>query len=77
MECILLYLLYLMSTPLCVLQMALLSTEMHSVREESTQMRAMAEVQEPSEQFQSAIRDRDDAITKYVPEEMIFHQEFY
>lgn len=49
----------------CVLQIALLSVEMCSVQKESEKMRAIFEVQEPSEQLQSAIRDRDDAITKY------------
>lgn len=44
--------------------MALLSVEMCSLQEENGQMRAMAEVREPSEQLQSAIRDRDDAIAK-------------
>lgn len=46
------------------LQMALLSVEMCSLQEESERMRAMAEVREPSEQLQSAIKDRDDAIAK-------------
>ncbi|XP_072244656.1 BICD family-like cargo adapter 1 [Leuresthes tenuis] len=45
-------------------QMALLSVEMCSLREENERMRTMAEVREPSEQLQSAIRDRDDAIAK-------------
>ncbi|AWP06644.1 putative bicaudal D-related protein 1 [Scophthalmus maximus] len=45
-------------------QMALLSIEMCSLQEDNKRMRAMAEVREPSEQLQSAIRDRDDAITK-------------
>lgn len=49
---------------LCDLQMALLSIEICSLREENERMRAMADVREPSEQLQSAIRDRDDAITK-------------
>uniref|UniRef100_A0A8D2ZEU5 BICD family like cargo adaptor 1 n=1 Tax=Scophthalmus maximus TaxID=52904 RepID=A0A8D2ZEU5_SCOMX len=44
--------------------MALLSIEMCSLQEDNKRMRAMAEVREPSEQLQSAIRDRDDAITK-------------
>lgn len=52
------------STFLCNLQMALLSIEICSLREENKQMRVMADVQEPSEQLQSAIRDRDDAIAK-------------
>ncbi|KAM4617087.1 LOW QUALITY PROTEIN: BICD family-like cargo adapter 1 [Polymixia lowei] len=51
-------------------QMALLSVEMCSVREDSERMRAMAEVREPSEQLQSAIRDRDDAIAKKKAVEM-------
>ncbi|XP_008415494.1 BICD family-like cargo adapter 1 isoform X2 [Poecilia reticulata] len=45
-------------------QMALLSIEICSLREENERMRAMADVREPSEQLQSAIRDRDDAIAK-------------
>uniref|UniRef100_A0A3P9PMN0 BICD family like cargo adaptor 1 n=1 Tax=Poecilia reticulata TaxID=8081 RepID=A0A3P9PMN0_POERE len=44
--------------------MALLSIEICSLREENERMRAMADVREPSEQLQSAIRDRDDAIAK-------------
>ncbi|XP_071378191.1 BICD family-like cargo adapter 1 [Centroberyx affinis] len=51
-------------------QMALLSVEMHSVQEENERIRAMAEVREPSEQLQSAIRDRDDAIAKKKAVEM-------
>ncbi|KAM6930754.1 BICD family-like cargo adapter 1 isoform 1-T1 [Xenentodon cancila] len=51
-------------------QMALLSVEMCSLREENEQARAMAEVREPSEQLQSAIRDRDDAIAKKKAVEM-------
>uniref|UniRef100_A0A3Q3F6Z4 BICD family like cargo adaptor 1 n=1 Tax=Kryptolebias marmoratus TaxID=37003 RepID=A0A3Q3F6Z4_KRYMA len=49
---------------------ALLSVEICSLQEENEQMRAMAEVQEPSEQLQSAIRDRDDAIAKKKAVEM-------
>lgn len=49
----------------CDLQMALLSVEMCSLREENERMKTMAEIREPSEQLQSAIRDRDDAIAKY------------
>lgn len=49
---------------LCSLQMALLSVEMCSLQEDNERMRAMSEVLEPSEQLQSAIRDRDDAIAK-------------
>ncbi|XP_038137911.1 BICD family-like cargo adapter 1 [Cyprinodon tularosa] len=45
-------------------QMALLSVEICSLREDNVRMRAMADVREPSEQLQSAIRDRDDAIAK-------------
>lgn len=48
----------------CDLQMALLSVEMCSLRDENKRVRMMAEVREPSEQLQSAIRDRDDAIAK-------------
>uniref|UniRef100_A0A8C6PIQ3 BICD family like cargo adaptor 1 n=1 Tax=Nothobranchius furzeri TaxID=105023 RepID=A0A8C6PIQ3_NOTFU len=51
-------------------QMALLSVEMCSLQEENEQMRAMAQVREPSEQLQSAIRDRDDAIAKKKAVEM-------
>uniref|UniRef100_A0A3Q4GYU9 BICD family like cargo adaptor 1 n=1 Tax=Neolamprologus brichardi TaxID=32507 RepID=A0A3Q4GYU9_NEOBR len=49
---------------------ALLSVEMHSLREENERMRTMADVREPSEQLQSAIRDRDDAIAKKKAVEM-------
>ncbi|KAJ3604482.1 hypothetical protein NHX12_029222 [Muraenolepis orangiensis] len=49
---------------------ALLSVEMCSVQEESDRVRAMSEVREPSEQLQSAIRDRDDAIAKKKAVEM-------
>ncbi|GLD72521.1 BICD family-like cargo adapter 1 isoform X1, partial [Lates japonicus] len=45
-------------------QMALLSVEICSLRDENKRVRMMAEVREPSEQLQSAIRDRDDAIAK-------------
>lgn len=45
-------------------QVALLSVEMRSLREENERMRTMADVREPSEQLQSAIKDRDDAIAK-------------
>ncbi|XP_022057400.1 BICD family-like cargo adapter 1 isoform X1 [Acanthochromis polyacanthus] len=51
-------------------QMALLSVELCSLREENERMRLMAEVREPSEQLQSAIRDRDDAIAKKKAVEM-------
>ncbi|XP_028270208.1 BICD family-like cargo adapter 1 [Parambassis ranga] len=51
-------------------QMALLSVEMCSLREDNERIRAMAEVREPSEQLQSAIRDRDDAIAKKKAVEM-------
>uniref|UniRef100_A0A671UUK7 BICD family like cargo adaptor 1 n=1 Tax=Sparus aurata TaxID=8175 RepID=A0A671UUK7_SPAAU len=50
--------------------MALLSVEMCSLREENERMKTMAEIREPSEQLQSAIRDRDDAITKKKAVEM-------
>uniref|UniRef100_A0A3B3CS48 BICD family like cargo adaptor 1 n=1 Tax=Oryzias melastigma TaxID=30732 RepID=A0A3B3CS48_ORYME len=50
--------------------MALLSVEMCSLREENDQLRVMAEVREPSERLQSAIRDRDDAIAKKKAVEM-------
>ncbi|XP_077062991.1 BICD family-like cargo adapter 1 [Siphateles boraxobius] len=45
-------------------QVALLSVEVSSSREENDRLIAMAEVHEPSEQLQSAIRDRDEAIAK-------------
>ncbi|XP_068577231.1 BICD family-like cargo adapter 1 isoform X1 [Cebidichthys violaceus] len=51
-------------------QMALLSVEMCSLQEDNERMRTMAEVREPSEQLQTAIRDRDDAITKKKAVEM-------
>ncbi|XP_053727550.1 BICD family-like cargo adapter 1 isoform X1 [Synchiropus splendidus] len=51
-------------------QMALLSVEMCSLQEENDRMRSMAEVQEPSELVQSAIRDRDEAIAKKKAVEM-------
>ncbi|XP_019949231.2 BICD family-like cargo adapter 1 isoform X1 [Paralichthys olivaceus] len=51
-------------------QMALLSVEMCSLREDNERIRVMAEVREPSEQLQSAIRDRDDAIAKKKAVEM-------
>nr|XP_061804205.1 BICD family-like cargo adapter 1 [Nerophis lumbriciformis] len=51
-------------------QMALLSVEMCSLQEESERMRNMAAVREPSEQLQSAIKDRDDAIAKKKAVEM-------
>ncbi|GAA6226604.1 BICD family-like cargo adapter 1 isoform X2 [Lates japonicus] len=51
-------------------QMALLSVEICSLRDENKRVRMMAEVREPSEQLQSAIRDRDDAIAKKKAVEM-------
>ncbi|XP_054467544.1 BICD family-like cargo adapter 1 [Anoplopoma fimbria] len=51
-------------------QLALLSVEMCSLREDNERMRTMAEVREPSEQLQTAIRDRDDAIAKKKAVEM-------
>ncbi|KPP76633.1 hypothetical protein Z043_104005 [Scleropages formosus] len=51
-------------------QVALLSVELCALREESERLRAMAEVHEPSEQLQSAIRDRDEAIAKKKAVEM-------
>lgn len=51
-------------------QMALLSVELCSLREENDRVRAMSEVREPSEQLQSAIRDRDEAIAKKKAVEM-------
>ncbi|XP_037634153.1 BICD family-like cargo adapter 1 isoform X2 [Sebastes umbrosus] len=51
-------------------QVALLSVETCSLQEDNERMRTMAEVQEPSEQLQTAIRDRDDAIAKKKAVEM-------
>ncbi|XP_029017678.1 BICD family-like cargo adapter 1 isoform X2 [Betta splendens] len=51
-------------------QVALLSVEVCSLREDNERMRAMADVREPSEQLQSAIRDRDEAIAKKKAVEM-------
>ncbi|XP_051757791.1 BICD family-like cargo adapter 1 isoform X1 [Ctenopharyngodon idella] len=51
-------------------QVALLSVEVSSSREENERLRAMAEVREPNEQLQSAIRDRDEAIAKKKAVEM-------
>ncbi|XP_072289794.1 BICD family-like cargo adapter 1 [Eucyclogobius newberryi] len=51
-------------------QMTLLSVEMCSLQEENDRVRAMSEVREPSEQLQSAIRDRDEAIAKKKAVEM-------
>uniref|UniRef100_A0A8C2BGW1 BICD family like cargo adaptor 1 n=1 Tax=Cyprinus carpio TaxID=7962 RepID=A0A8C2BGW1_CYPCA len=49
---------------------ALLSVEVSSSREENERLRAMAEVHEPNEHLQSAIRDRDEAIAKKKAVEM-------
>ncbi|XP_028852527.1 BICD family-like cargo adapter 1 isoform X2 [Denticeps clupeoides] len=51
-------------------QVALLTVEARSWREECDHLQAMAEVHEPSEQLQSAIRDRDEAISKKKAVEM-------
>ncbi|XP_031426724.1 BICD family-like cargo adapter 1 isoform X2 [Clupea harengus] len=51
-------------------QVALLSVEVCSWREENERMRAMADVHEPNERLQSAIRDRDEAIAKKKAVEM-------
>ncbi|XP_075879145.1 BICD family-like cargo adapter 1 isoform X2 [Nelusetta ayraudi] len=51
-------------------QVALLSVETCSLREENQRMKTMSEIREPSEQLQSAIRDRDDAIAKKKAVEM-------
>ncbi|XP_073766146.1 BICD family-like cargo adapter 1 isoform X1 [Danio rerio] len=51
-------------------QVALLSVEVSSSREENERLRAMTEVHEPNEQLQSAIRDRDEAIAKKKAVEM-------
>ncbi|XP_069038152.1 BICD family-like cargo adapter 1 isoform X2 [Lepisosteus oculatus] len=45
-------------------QVTLLSVEMAALKEERDRLQAMAEVKEPSEQLQKAIRDRDEAIAK-------------
>ncbi|XP_023664148.2 BICD family-like cargo adapter 1 isoform X1 [Paramormyrops kingsleyae] len=45
-------------------QVALLSVELCSVREEAGSLRALAEAREPGERLLSAIRDRDDAVAK-------------
>ncbi|XP_053536236.1 BICD family-like cargo adapter 1 isoform X2 [Ictalurus punctatus] len=50
-------------------QIALLSLEVCSTREENERLR-VSEVREPSEQLQNAIRDRDDAIAKKKAVEM-------
>ncbi|KAK3539741.1 hypothetical protein QTP70_013175 [Hemibagrus guttatus] len=50
-------------------QIALLSIEVCSSREENERLKAL-EIREPSEQLQNAIRDRDDAITKKKAVEM-------
>ncbi|XP_060738316.1 BICD family-like cargo adapter 1 isoform X2 [Tachysurus vachellii] len=50
-------------------QIALLSLEVCSSREENERLKA-SEIREPSEQLQNAIRDRDDAITKKKAVEM-------
>uniref|UniRef100_A0A3B3T6E2 BICD family like cargo adaptor 1 n=1 Tax=Paramormyrops kingsleyae TaxID=1676925 RepID=A0A3B3T6E2_9TELE len=46
------------------LQVALLSVELCSLREEAGSLRALAEAREPGERLLSAIRDRDDAVAK-------------
>ncbi|XP_059379356.1 BICD family-like cargo adapter 1 [Carassius carassius] len=51
-------------------QVALLSVEVSSSSEENEHLRAMAEVNKPNEQLQSAIRDRDEAIVKKKAVEM-------
>ncbi|XP_058492579.1 BICD family-like cargo adapter 1 isoform X2 [Solea solea] len=51
-------------------QMALLSVEVCSLQDDNKRIRTMAEVREPSEQLQSAIRDRDEAIAKKKAVEM-------
>ncbi|KAI4899228.1 hypothetical protein NFI96_030705 [Prochilodus magdalenae] len=51
-------------------QIALLSLEVCSSREENERLRTMSEVREPNDQLQSAIRDRDDAIAKKKAVEM-------
>ncbi|XP_063049664.1 BICD family-like cargo adapter 1 [Engraulis encrasicolus] len=51
-------------------QVALLSVEVCSWREETERLRKMADMHEPNEQLQSAIKDRDDAIAKKKAVEM-------
>nr|XP_055023460.1 BICD family-like cargo adapter 1 [Misgurnus anguillicaudatus] len=51
-------------------QVALLSVEVSSSRDENERLKLMAEVHEPNEQLQSAIRDRDEAISKKKAVEM-------
>ncbi|XP_068594775.1 BICD family-like cargo adapter 1 [Brachionichthys hirsutus] len=51
-------------------QMALHSVEMCSLQEDHDRMKTMAEIREPGEQLQSAIRDRDEAISKKKAVEM-------
>ncbi|XP_057212380.1 BICD family-like cargo adapter 1 isoform X2 [Triplophysa rosa] len=51
-------------------QVALLSVEVSSSREENDRLRLMVEVSEPNEALQSAIRDRDEAIAKKKAVEM-------
>ncbi|XP_056628767.1 BICD family-like cargo adapter 1 [Triplophysa dalaica] len=51
-------------------QVALLSVEVSSSREETERLRLMVEVSEPNEALQSAIRDRDEAIAKKKAVEM-------
>lgn len=46
------------------LQVALLSVELCSAREEAGSLRALAEAREPGERLLSAIRARDDAAAK-------------
>ncbi|XP_076859568.1 BICD family-like cargo adapter 1 isoform X2 [Brachyhypopomus gauderio] len=45
-------------------EVALLSVEVCSSREENERLKTVADVREPSDQLQSAIRDRDEAIAK-------------
>ncbi|KAJ7994093.1 hypothetical protein DPEC_G00262350 [Dallia pectoralis] len=51
-------------------KIAMLSVEVCSVREENKRVRIMSEARGPNEQLQSAIRDRDDAISKKKAMEM-------
>ncbi|KAL0979530.1 hypothetical protein UPYG_G00186230 [Umbra pygmaea] len=51
-------------------KMAMLSVEVRSTQEERDRMKAMHDASDPSEQLQSAIRDRDEAISKKKAVEM-------
>lgn len=50
--------------PVVPCQVTLLSVEMTALKEERDRLRVTSEDQEPKEQLQKAIRDRDEAIAK-------------